>query len=201
MTEDTARAGLDLAGIEERLRAAQDEVTDGDETMYGFFRGGDPRRFTPDEDDCTPEEIERWRQACALWDQGIEILPAPDVPPSRVQLGDGTLVPLCNRDESFGIGIQRHDNPLGQLVHHDMPALLVHVRRLKAVADAARETSRLRASYREEQRSVHWTDVDYDGWRDRIRAAEKQEDAAVEALAPPHVAQEGTRSPVQPSER
>jgi hypothetical protein len=32
--------------------------------MYGFFNGGDPRDFHPDHESCTPEEIERHRQAC-----------------------------------------------------------------------------------------------------------------------------------------
>lgn len=125
---------LDLGAIEARLAAARDEVTDGDEIMYGFFKGGDPRRFTPDEDECALEEVARWRQACALWDQGVEILPAPEVPPSRVRLEDGTEVPLCARDESFGIGVQRYDNPLGQLIHHDLPALLAEVRRLRGTS-------------------------------------------------------------------
>lgn len=41
-----------------------------EETVYGFFPGGDPRDFTPDPDCCTKEEIERWREACAAWNRG-----------------------------------------------------------------------------------------------------------------------------------
>lgn len=36
--------------------------------MYGFFPGGDPRRFTPDgEDSNTPEELAAHKIACAEW--------------------------------------------------------------------------------------------------------------------------------------
>lgn len=42
------------------------------ETGYGFFIGGDPRRFTPDEESNTPEELENWRLACEAWDEGRE---------------------------------------------------------------------------------------------------------------------------------
>lgn len=45
-----------------KLRAGLDVV-------YGFFCGGDPRLFQPDEDSCTAEEIERWRAACVEWDR------------------------------------------------------------------------------------------------------------------------------------
>ncbi len=38
-------------------------------TNYGFFCGGDPRHFTPDEECCSPEEIQTWNAACAMWDR------------------------------------------------------------------------------------------------------------------------------------
>jgi len=38
-------------------------------TQYGFFCGGDPRHFTPDEESCSPEEIAAWNEACAMWDR------------------------------------------------------------------------------------------------------------------------------------
>lgn len=37
---------------------------------YGFFPGGDPRRFHPDEDSCTPEEIVSHKAACDRWEAG-----------------------------------------------------------------------------------------------------------------------------------
>lgn len=62
--------------------------------MYGFFGGGDPRRFVPDHECCEPDELERHRQACAAWDRGER----PDV--------DGSAG--CHRfhepGQSFGLG-------------------------------------------------------------------------------------------------
>jgi hypothetical protein len=34
------------------------------ETGYGYFHGGDPRKFYPDFEDCSPDEIKRWKAAC-----------------------------------------------------------------------------------------------------------------------------------------
>jgi len=41
------------------------------EYAYGFFPGGDPRKFYPDTESCTEEEIKLYREHCALWDQGF----------------------------------------------------------------------------------------------------------------------------------
>jgi hypothetical protein len=38
---------------------------------YGFFPGGDPRLFHPDNDGQTPEEAENHRKACTAWDDGV----------------------------------------------------------------------------------------------------------------------------------
>jgi len=35
---------------------------------YGLFPGGDPRRFAPDAQDCSPEEIAKHKAACEAWD-------------------------------------------------------------------------------------------------------------------------------------
>jgi len=37
---------------------------------YGFFPGGDPRKFTPDPECSTELEQENHRKACYLWDKG-----------------------------------------------------------------------------------------------------------------------------------
>ena len=34
------------------------------ESYYGYFSGGDPRKFHPDYEDCTPEEIANHKRAC-----------------------------------------------------------------------------------------------------------------------------------------
>jgi len=54
--------------------------------MYGLFPGGDPRLFTPDEECCSPEEIERWEVACREWNEGI----GSDRGPSCATRGDGS---------------------------------------------------------------------------------------------------------------
>lgn len=68
------------------------------ELMYGFFPGGDydPRKFTPDEECCTPEEMAAWRGACEARDRGYVCLP---VARSGREV-DGALV--CG--SMFGVG-------------------------------------------------------------------------------------------------
>ncbi len=36
---------------------------------YGFFCGGDPRKFHPDYECCSEREIENHRKACELWNE------------------------------------------------------------------------------------------------------------------------------------
>ena len=70
---------------------------DGITEIYGLFPGGDPRRFTPDEECCLPEEIERWRVACAEWDPGV----CSDRGPSCATRGDGSAW----TGTGYGIGV------------------------------------------------------------------------------------------------
>ena len=37
------------------------------ETGYGGFKGGDPRKFSPDPECCYEEELVAWREACNKW--------------------------------------------------------------------------------------------------------------------------------------
>jgi len=37
---------------------------------YGRHKGGDPNKFFPDYECCTPEEIQAWKDACTRWDSG-----------------------------------------------------------------------------------------------------------------------------------
>ena len=39
------------------------------ESSYGYFHGGDPRKFHPDHEDCSEQEIASHKAACALWDE------------------------------------------------------------------------------------------------------------------------------------
>jgi hypothetical protein len=42
------------------------------ERAYGYFPGGDydPRKFKPDRETNTPDEIAAWERLCAAWDAG-----------------------------------------------------------------------------------------------------------------------------------
>lgn len=76
--------------LREDIPASEKDEGDG-ETVYGLFPGGDPRRFSPDEESCTPEEIARWEAACAAANQaeaeGREI---DYLAPGCLTLGDGS---------------------------------------------------------------------------------------------------------------
>lgn len=37
---------------------------------YGYYPGGDPRHFHPDEECCTPAEIAAHKAACEAWERG-----------------------------------------------------------------------------------------------------------------------------------
>lgn len=71
---------------------------------YGFFPGGDPRRFSPD-GDSRPEELENHRLACEAWDRGeqessTDCTHAPGVIVTRCQFGLG----MYEWDEEVGWG-------------------------------------------------------------------------------------------------
>lgn len=74
---------------DELLAACEALLTLTDEfegSTYGVFLGGDPRQFLPDEEVCTPEEIERWRAACQEWNEGR----SEDRGPGCATFGDAT---------------------------------------------------------------------------------------------------------------
>ena len=62
-------------------------------TGYGFFCGGDPRKFSPG-GDSTEEELENHRRACAAWDAGERTSRAD------CEHGPGYVVTSCQ----FGLG-------------------------------------------------------------------------------------------------
>lgn len=63
---------------------------------YGPFPGGDPRLFKPDEEVCTPAEIEAWKVACAAWSAGEQV----DRGPSCATMGDASVW----AGTGFGVG-------------------------------------------------------------------------------------------------
>lgn len=67
---------------------------------YGFFPGGDPRRFSPDLECCTEEEIASHKAACERWEAGD----ATALPGSCIH-GDGCIITLSG----FGLGSYDYD--------------------------------------------------------------------------------------------
>lgn len=52
-------------------------LVDAEIETYGFFHGGDPRDFTPDADECSPEEIANWERDCTKWNETEQTEPEP----------------------------------------------------------------------------------------------------------------------------
>jgi hypothetical protein len=65
-----------------------------EEHGYGFFPGGDPRLFRPDEEGQRSEEAEAHRRACEAWDRGEH------ESRSDCAHGPGFVVTTCQ----FGLG-------------------------------------------------------------------------------------------------
>jgi hypothetical protein len=78
------------------------------QTGYGFFPGGDPRDFTPDEEGTLPEERERWKADCARAEEreGAHYLPG-----ACRHLG-----PLVLTLAMYGLGTYRYlvTNPMNE---------------------------------------------------------------------------------------
>lgn len=69
--------------------------------MYGFFPGGDPRKFEPDTELNTPEEIASWKTACLAWNEGRQKVQ----PGGCVVMPDGVILNISN----FGLGVYEYD--------------------------------------------------------------------------------------------
>lgn len=84
-----------LRGIAERIRERNGEV------MYGYFPGGDPREFHPDEESCSADELEAHKRACQLMEEGR--IDAVDGRHHWPLLKDGEIVGHVTHAR-FGIG-------------------------------------------------------------------------------------------------
>jgi hypothetical protein len=106
-----------LEAMRAALVAALPVLEEAAETsMYGHYTGGDPRLFSPAEDECTPEEIAAHKAACEAWERGER----PDIPhacePSRedIEITDKTTGEKTTIAKGtglalyapFGVGIQ-----------------------------------------------------------------------------------------------
>ncbi len=72
---------------------------------YGFYYGGDSRKFHPDEECCTEKEKNDHKAACQLWNdlEAKGETPTPDECLSGWKtLGDGTVVHILA--SQYGIG-------------------------------------------------------------------------------------------------
>lgn len=70
-------------------------------TGYGYFCGGDPRKFHPDHECCTPEEIAAHKAACEAWNRGEKVGPA--MRSHWITDGEGKVIAHCS-GSSYGIG-------------------------------------------------------------------------------------------------
>lgn len=69
---------------------------------YGYFPGGDPRNFTPDEEVDSPAELENHRLACEAWDRGDEQV----IQSGCVVLPDGSIRNISR----FGLGTYMYED-------------------------------------------------------------------------------------------
>jgi hypothetical protein len=72
------------------------------ETVYGYFTGGDPRDFHPDFEDSTPEEIANWRAACIEANK-LAVSRNLPCPSGWERLPDGSVAHVLRAP--FGIGV------------------------------------------------------------------------------------------------
>lgn len=58
--------------------------------QYGFFCGGDPRKFWPDSEGCSESEFANHKAACSLWNEAEARgeTPEPEKCPSGFIFGD-----------------------------------------------------------------------------------------------------------------
>ena len=68
-------------------------------SSYGGYYGGDPRKFFPDEESCTADELAAHKAACEAWNRGDQV--NVRTRPCTKELG-------CERP--FGIGVTVHDD-------------------------------------------------------------------------------------------
>lgn len=105
---------------QDEQRELELEMADECSCSYGYCVSDDPRQFKPDEECCTPEEIARWKAACAEWDTGRGTPPpaeehGPWVDAESGQViaigarPDGNVVGLCHAPRAFGIGVTTCD--------------------------------------------------------------------------------------------
>jgi len=86
-----------LAAVVEAMQEIAKEESGG----YGYYLGGDPRKFCPDEESCTPQELAAHKEACEKWNEaeakGEKMEPDP--------CGSGWISPSVHVTRSaYGLG-------------------------------------------------------------------------------------------------
>jgi hypothetical protein len=75
-------------------------------SSYGGYYGGDPRKFFPDEECCSPAELKAHKEHCDAWNRGLR--PEPGGHISEYDK-DGRLILHIARNP-FGLGITVFDD-------------------------------------------------------------------------------------------
>lgn len=86
-------------------------MTKRTEMGYGFFCGGDPRKFWPDRESCSETELENHAKACAKWNAVLAKgeVPTPEKCPSGFAFNDaGECVGHILR-APYGIGTYEYE--------------------------------------------------------------------------------------------
>ena len=117
-TNAPAAAELDrLKAINGELLAALREIAQDEDVQYGFFPGGDPRKFSPDSEDCTEAERAAHKEACRIWDEAEAAGRSmnPEEPSgSWLHSEDGKTV-LHRLKANFGIGTYNYPTHAAQV--------------------------------------------------------------------------------------
>lgn len=78
---------------------------------YGFFHGGDPRKFHPDHESCSEKEIANHKAACGLWDESEAKgeTPTPEACPSGWVYDDAGKPVMHILRAPYGIGTYEYE--------------------------------------------------------------------------------------------
>ena len=78
---------------------------------YGFFCGGDPRKFHPDGEGCTEKEMANHAAACKLWDEAEARgeTPTPEACPSDLAYDDAGKPGMHILSAPYGIGTYEYE--------------------------------------------------------------------------------------------
>ena len=99
------------------LRRTRDFIAEraGPEAMYGYYPGGDPRGFSPDEESSTVEERAAHKTACEAWERGE--CPDPGGPHKPFEGGHLTV-------SHYGLGVYTYTDEEAEDVLEQLDAAI-----------------------------------------------------------------------------